>query len=1133
MAIHHDAYIGGTTGRLMEAKEDLNRFRDWLRKSFMDYYRSGVSDNGGDEDINHMVDHYSSLFLEMKPRLKSPYNDFYYWMRKSTPREFVTYMDRLEGDDFARKETTKRERDGARLVYSDKDWKVYEITTYEASAKYGKGTKWCVTGSRKWANGESGREYFDRYHNDKGIGFYYFIGANGEKYALSIYPDGKHYEIYNAEDLKVPFIPGAPQIDEIPVNYRDNSDTNILIDAIMGRKIGDDNAVFLLKEILDSNSDMYTDAYIYNKPQDIMKFLDENIPDGYLEHQAVENGHMSREEYKRLTGEEYDGDIWGGDLPRISGSEDATDSLNYKSKEELLKPGNFTGYQYWICIVDDYDIRIDGAKDYFDLMQEVGDLCGMDGWEDNDVEAALRANDIDVLDIDPEGLSQVFDVVAVVMAGQLIMDIRRGRLPVGVISNLGLSKDFMDSLNESLTEGVISNIGDNIELVANSLGTTEKPFMGPSYILPDGRFLKIRDADTNITATGSGDRGLVIHQDVIRWIARQRGIPELDATPDLLEEECIRVNTGMLEHYIVLPRKRPTEKALRSLVDWIDFFQENVGGELRLVSYYGPTETFFEGTVAEDVIDDIKSYYARGMFFESLNEYLDEVGSETDYAGYPVYVTDSAYQLRDLISRGDKAYRIFEDEGTYYFQDALGNKTHSDMLNLALSQGWMADSQLRCCGDSDDPTSGYVYPDLEDPGYMVFIPFNYDGKLRYHTKLGRDHYFNCRVYDFGVMFVRNTLAYANGLFEALGEPESEVSYDRQDGIVTVDTGDTTRDFDVYSELNGDPNLAITRGVGDKGPGTGAGASRKAIGERKLELRRECGVPERLMGHTDYNLSLIVLFDRKGIPGNIKVSHEEVEAIARYLDRVDAWGDSTSTGTEDTSTNDMLEGASTCLGEMKSKGTNNDGRVLQYIRECIAEMRKIRFWEDDHVLTYDDIDFEVGDATNTFGTFRFPNTESGRGKLILNKYMFDEPEEAIKNTIYHELCHYVVYKWGVQAGAYINVGPGKWRQDIRDFDRTEWSAHGSRWQEVAGKVSRACNTNITRTGSFQTHTGVGDYRDEKSKYIIRCTHCGALMRYQKLTDFVKAVLYGDGHTENWWHKCSDGTACHDFEMVKGR
>ena len=188
---------------------------------------------------------------------------------------------------------------------------------------------------------------------------------------------------------------------------------------------------------------------------------------------------------------------------------------------------------------------------------------------------------------------------------------------------------------------------------------------------------------------------------------------------------------------------------------------------------------------------------------EDLDEYFDSIeDSGESYGGKyatvndcPIYVTDETYKVKALIEKGDKPYRILLlDSCNYLVQDARGNKTHWDMYRKARELGYIE------LGD-----------DYNDESYMVFIPTNFNGQLRWHTRLGTDAYDSCRVYSFGVMFVRDSVAYDNNLFQALGEPEREVNYDTFEKKVTIVKGDTKKVVDV-GDLNGEPNNAITQQV---------------------------------------------------------------------------------------------------------------------------------------------------------------------------------------------------------------------------------------------------------------------------------------------------------------------------------
>lgn len=177
-------------------------------------------------------------------------------------------------------------------------------------------------------------------------------------------------------------------------------------------------------------------------------------------------------------------------------------------------------------------------------------------------------------------------------------------------------------------------------------------------------------------------------------------------------------------------------------------------------------------------------------------EYLDEVGSSNDF---PVYITDDVYKLKSILQKEDKAYRIFNDRETYYFQDAHGDKTHYDMLKYALDNGYVPlDSPIVF---NDSLGKHIDVGDSEEEGYMVFIPRDYDEDIRYYTSLGEDSYYSCKIYSFGIIYVRDTYAYKNGLFKALGDADRTIYYDGYDELTIVDRHGNEKTI----EIEDDPN----------------------------------------------------------------------------------------------------------------------------------------------------------------------------------------------------------------------------------------------------------------------------------------------------------------------------------------
>lgn len=114
------------------------------------------------------------------------------------------------------------EKAGAILIHkaaNDDDYNVYNIINFEASAKYGKGTKWCISGVKPNKNGLTGRDYFKKYKEDMGadINFYFYVSKNRGKYAITVATQGSRgmKEIYDSKDMRIDEIPDAPSVPEV------------------------------------------------------------------------------------------------------------------------------------------------------------------------------------------------------------------------------------------------------------------------------------------------------------------------------------------------------------------------------------------------------------------------------------------------------------------------------------------------------------------------------------------------------------------------------------------------------------------------------------------------------------------------------------------------------------------------------------------------------------------------------------------------------------------------------------------------------------------------------------------------------------------------------------------------------
>lgn len=397
---------------ILESKEDKNKFANWIKDNTT---RKFILDDDRDMFVNSLVNN----FILLKPKIKSPYNDFYYWMKNSTPDDLQKYVDELLKQHREKSVLKDKEKEGAELVYSDDTWKVYHITNYEASAKYGKGTKWCITGTKRWNDGEDGKETFQEYHEKNHVEFYFFIKNGTEKYALALYPDGKAYEIFNAEDVSIAYIPDAPKVEGIPDVSKKN-DLKILINAIASDNI-DENIVFNAIEEPYVTGDDYS-VFITQSPREVSEVMNEKIPDGYLEYNAVASGRMTPEEYEEITGDTIsqqdidNGYFWGGDLPEVQVDED-----KFTTKAEVCDEKNYKGHKYWYFFTD----LNDWARDEL-------------YWADDKVGLYNSLRQL----LDYDDMYSFLETVATT----ILYNVKAGRVGDSDILNLGVSKEYIDNL---------------------------------------------------------------------------------------------------------------------------------------------------------------------------------------------------------------------------------------------------------------------------------------------------------------------------------------------------------------------------------------------------------------------------------------------------------------------------------------------------------------------------------------------------------------------------------------------------------------------------------------------------------------------------------------------------------------
>lgn len=185
---------------------------------------------------------------------------------------------------------------------------------------------------------------------------------------------------------------------------------------------------------------------------------------------------------------------------------------------------------------------------------------------------------------------------------------------------------------------------------------------------------------------------------------------------------------------------------------------------------------------------------------------------------------------------------------------------------------------------------------------------------------------------------------------------------------------------------------------------------------------------------------------------------------------------------------------------------NDRHIWDLIHECVDDINEKTGYEIGN-----DLMWFFGESTKTFGTTYYPTYDGGDFSIVLNKHMVGDDDEVIKNTICHELCHYIHNKEMFDDGILYWIDDDTLRYTWR-FQRGRDSSHGTRWKEIAREVTNSLKLKmpITTYGSFSDHKNVGEYASTMAKYVVTCTNCGHQCFYPRATKVVKLVQ--DGHED---------------------
>lgn len=186
---------------------------------------------------------------------------------------------------------------------------------------------------------------------------------------------------------------------------------------------------------------------------------------------------------------------------------------------------------------------------------------------------------------------------------------------------------------------------DIIKAVEEHFGTTGEPYNGPTYIMPDGKFLDLRNYSN--------------HSDVEKWLIEQglsNNLYEKTAgSRTLYELNCIRCNTE--KYYIQLPTNVVSTQQKQSLLMWLEFLARSwLVVDVEIPSLQLSYSAIFAEETPQQILDNVLNKMNNILPENLINEeQLEETYSDDELDR----MVGKVYNIRKL----DKWYR--NDKGLF------------------------------------------------------------------------------------------------------------------------------------------------------------------------------------------------------------------------------------------------------------------------------------------------------------------------------------------------------------------------------------------------------------------------------------------------------------------------------------
>ena len=148
-----------------------------------------------------------------------------------------------------------------------------------------------------------------------------------------------------------------------------------------------------------------------------------------------------------------------------------------------------------------------------------------------------------------------------------------------------------------------------LEKVKSHFGAVDRPYYGPTYILPDGSLLNL---------DGRGHHSVVEHYLIENGLSNREYI-KTGGSPTIEALGCIRCD--MVKYYIGLSEEQPTREQYNSLLVWLDQ-HSRFTRIITVISPGGEQSTdyrFNSDFISDDIVDRIRRYYVCGKLYEQLD----------------------------------------------------------------------------------------------------------------------------------------------------------------------------------------------------------------------------------------------------------------------------------------------------------------------------------------------------------------------------------------------------------------------------------------------------------------------------------------------------------------------------------